>query len=144
MKTRLTKSEIQKILNFEKKKAENLMDEPDRLEEFLKKLEKKLATVPTVGGVLADIPVLISLVRVYLKKEYRKIPFGSIISIVCALLYFFSPVDLLPDVLPVIGYLDDVAVIAFVINMIHDDLDEYREWRDKVVSLDKTDFEIKD
>ncbi len=144
MKTRLTKSEIQKILNFEKKKAEQLMDKPDRLEEFLKKLEKKLATVPAVGGVLADMPVLISLVRAYLKKEYRKIPLGSIISIICALLYFFSPVDLLPDFLPVIGYLDDVAVVAFVINMIHDDLNDYREWKDKTINLKKADFEVKD
>ncbi|MCQ2560315.1 MAG: DUF1232 domain-containing protein, partial [Clostridia bacterium] len=92
----------------------------------------------------ADVPVLISLVRAYLKKEYRKIPLGSIISIICALLYFFSPVDLLPDFLPAIGYLDDVAVVAFVINMIHEDLDDYREWKDKTITLKKTDFEVKD
>ena len=82
---------------------------------FLERLEKKLALIPIAGGILAEIPVLISLVKAYLQKRYAKVPIGTIIAIVGALLYFLSPIDLVPDLLPAIGLIDDAAVIALAL-----------------------------
>lgn len=53
------------------------------------------------------------------------------ISIVSALIYFVSPVDLLPDGIPVLGYVDDVAVFTLVWNMVEDDVDQYKKWQVK-------------
>ena len=36
----------------------------------------------------------------------------AIIGIILAIIYLISPVDLIPDVIPVIGLIDDVIVIA--------------------------------
>jgi uncharacterized membrane protein YkvA (DUF1232 family) len=39
---------------------------------------------------------------------------------VAALLYLISPVDAVPDAIPIIGFIDDVAVILFTVkNLIH-------------------------
>lgn len=112
--------------------AEELLADEDRMERFLERLERKLELIPMVGDRLSNVPVLISLVRAYVRKEYRDIPIGSIIAIVSALIYLFSPFDLIPDSIPVLGYSDDIAVIAFVWKMVSDDVEEYKEWRKKM------------
>jgi uncharacterized membrane protein YkvA (DUF1232 family) len=46
--------------------------------------------------------------------------------IATAILYIISPVDIIPDVVPIVGIIDD----AFVINMIYNVIkDEFEEWR---------------
>ena len=38
-------------------------------------------------------------------------------------------IDISPDILPGIGYLDDAAVIAGIIKLIHEDVQNYRLWK---------------
>lgn len=87
-----------------------MLNNQAKMEQFLKRLEKKLKTIPLAGNKLACVPVMASLVRSYVKKDYTDIPIGSIIAIVSALIYFVSPIDIVPDSILVIGYFDDVAV----------------------------------
>lgn len=100
------------------------------MEHFLERLENKLSRIPKAGKYLSDIPVLISLVKAYVDKTYVEIPVGSIIAIIGALIYFLSPFDVIPDIIPVFGILDDAAVIAFASKLVHEDLMEYKAWRD--------------
>lgn len=46
-----------------------------------------------------------------------------------AFLYFISPVDIAPDIFPVIGFVDDVAMFAFAASLIKSDLENYRAWK---------------
>lgn len=110
-------------------KAEKILSDEDKMERFLQRLEKKLANIPALGGTLAEIPVMISLVKSYAKKEYTDLPVGTIIAIISSLIYFLSPVDLIPDIIPGVGYLDDAAVIALCLSQVKSDLDEYKAWR---------------
>ena len=68
------------------------------------------------------------LARSYVRKDYQDIPIGSMISIVSALIQFVSLIDLLPDGIPVLGYVDDAAVFALVVE---DDVEEYKKWQVK-------------
>lgn len=112
------------------KKAEKVLSNEKKLDKVLIRTEKKLNLLPVVGTSLAMIPSMISLVRSYTKKEYTEIPIGTIIAIISALLYFISPVDLIPDVIPVAGHLDDAAVVGACIALVKSDLDEYKKWRE--------------
>ncbi len=123
--------ELEEQLSSHYKEADELLQDEDKLEDFVQRLERKLKAVPYIGERIAWIPTLISLVRSYVKKEYTKIPFASIISILAALIYFVSPIDLLPDFIPGIGYIDDVAVLMLVMHMVKDDVDEYKEWKEQ-------------
>ena len=100
------------------------------MEIYLEKLEEKFKTIKGVGGALAEIPVMISMVRAYIKGDYKVVHVGSMIAIVCALIYFMSPIDLIPDTVPVAGYIDDTAVVGFVLEMVKFDLDHYKEWKE--------------
>ena len=103
---------------FESKKseAEEMLHDEDKLLEFISKVLKKLDTIPVVGSLLGDIPLLCMIVVDYVKGEYTEIPLAS-------------PVDLIPDCIPGIGLLDDAAVIGIAIKAVDNDLQAYREWK---------------
>lgn len=44
-------------------------------------------------------------------------------------MYFLSPVDAIPDFIPVFGMLDDIAVLAWLMKVLDDELNAFREWR---------------
>ena len=114
------------------KKAEKLLKDPDKLEIFLQRLEKKLKVIPGVGKTFSTVPAMISLVRSYVKGEYTKIPLGSIVGIVSALIYILSPIDLVPDAVPAAGFVDDAAVLLVCLKAgAADDIKEYQKWRDE-------------
>lgn len=120
---------LKNALDANREQAEEIVKDADKIERLLERIEQKLKLIPVVGNKLSDVPILISLVRAYAKKEYTDIPIGSIIGIVAALLYLLNQVDLIPDFIPGAGYLDDVAVIAVAMAMVHDDVEEYRKWK---------------
>ena len=69
------------------KNAEEILNDKDKLENFLERLEYKLKIVPVGGKVLSMIPVMISMLRSYFNKEYKDIPVGTLIAIISALIY---------------------------------------------------------
>jgi len=73
--------------------AEETLNDTDKLEAFLQKLEQKLKTVPMVGETMSHVPAMVSLLRSYAKKN-TNIPMKSIVAITSALIYLVSPVDL--------------------------------------------------
>ncbi|MBQ6135697.1 MAG: DUF1232 domain-containing protein [Bacilli bacterium] len=101
----------------------------DKTEQDLQRLEEKLKLVPKIGDSLSVVPAWISLARSYVKKEYTDIPLGSVVAIVGSLVYFFSPVDLIPDAVPIAGYIDDAFVIDACFKLVKSDVDEYIKWR---------------
>lgn len=46
-----------------------------------------------------------------------------------ALLYLISPIDIIPEILPVVGFADDIAVVIFASGVIKDDLENYKAWK---------------
>ena len=130
LKTNISEREAQKQIEMNSEKAQELLANNDKLDEFLLKLEKKLKVVPKLGDTLAIIPTMISLVRSYSQKEYTNIPLGTIISIIGSLIYFLSPIDIIPDSIPGIGHIDDATVILACLKWVEDDIREYIAWRD--------------
>jgi uncharacterized membrane protein YkvA (DUF1232 family) len=75
------------------------------------------------------LQLLLELVTSWRKGDYRKIPTGSIVTIIATIIYFVSPIDLIPDFIAGIGIIDDAAVIAFVIKQISADLEKFKAWK---------------
>ena len=131
MMKKISKEEANEELKKGYGAAKNMLENEDKLEKFLQRLETKLKYVPVAGDKLSMVPTMASLIKSYVKKEYTEIPIGSIIAILSALIYFVSPIDLIPDAIPVIGLVDDAAVVATCLNFVNSDLEEYRNWREK-------------
>ena len=110
-------------------KSEALLNNKDELDDFLYRLEQKIKEMPLVGEEFAVIPIMISLIKHYVEGKYTTVPYGTILAIMSALIYVLSPVDIIPDFIPFVGYLDDVAVIGLCLSMVKTDIEAYDEWR---------------
>jgi len=71
---------------------------------------------------------LVRLVRSYISGEYREISTSTIVSGLAVLLYVLSPVDLIPDFIPVIGFLDDLSLVSWFVGKFHGEISRFREW----------------
>ncbi|HEL2729870.1 TPA: DUF1232 domain-containing protein [Streptococcus suis] len=112
-----------------RERAEALLSDQGKLEHFLQNIEKKLARLPFGGDKFSAIPGMISMVRSYVKREYTTLPKGAILATIGALIYFFSPLDALPDFLFGPGLLDDAFVLNACLKLVKSDVDDFRNWQ---------------
>lgn len=93
---------------------------------------KKAANKNTSGpmdDLFTKIILLIGIMNDYIGGDYREVPWGSMVMIVVAVIYFVSPIDLIPDFIPGVGYVDDLTVVAFVLRQISSDVEKYKQWK---------------
>ena len=79
---------------------------------------------------IEDGKVLTALVRVWRAGKYRQALYGTIAAVVFGLIYVFNPLDIIPDVLPLVGALDDATVIGALLMLVERDLRKYRSWKE--------------
>ena len=128
-KKEISKEEASKVLEQGAKKVRD-----DDLEKVIAKadqIEDKFKAHGPLGRFIKDVKIMISLVKDYFNGSYREIPWWSIAAVVTALLYVLNPVDLIPDFIPVVGLLDDAAVVGVCLLAIEQDLEKYKEWKIK-------------
>ncbi|MFQ5596682.1 MAG: YkvA family protein [Nitrospiria bacterium] len=81
-----------------------------------------------LGKIWDDLQALFRLVRAWHKGEYTEVPMKTIMLAISAVVYFVNPFDLVPDFLPGVGFIDDAAVIGFVLRSIKEDIDRFLAW----------------
>ena len=109
--------------------AESIIGNPSRVDEILLQLEEKLKEVPAVGNVLADLPLMIAMVKAWIQKDYTKVSGKVIACLVGAFIYLIKKNDLISDRIPVIGIADDLAVLGLALKMCEPELKAFSEWR---------------
>ena len=67
------------------------------------------------------------MIKAYVQGKYKKLPAVTLVKIVAVLFYFVSPFDFIPDVLPLIGFTDDLALVLWVGKSIKHELDEFEK-----------------
>ena len=85
---------------------------------------------PRLGRLREDVKLLESLCLAWWRGEYRAISPKALVTIVAGLLYFVSPIDAIPDWLLGVGFLDDIAVLGWVLKTVADELARFKAWRD--------------
>jgi uncharacterized membrane protein YkvA (DUF1232 family) len=86
-----------------------------------------------VGGIYDEIRekvvLLGELLKAYSSGEYRQIELTNLLKIIAGFIYFISPIDIIPDVLPFIGLTDDVALLIFIIKNISEEINRFETWK---------------
>lgn len=73
--------------------------------------------------------VMYGMLKDYRKGVYSKVPWFTIATIAFAFLYILNPLDIIPDFIPGIGYIDDLAILTFGLRFIETDLHNYLDWK---------------
>ena len=118
------------ILDSGMEQANELLDHPEQLQALLIQVTDKMKTVPVLGTVVSELPTMVSLVKSYVTKEYPDVSPKVIAAAVSGFIYLIKKKDLIPDNIPVLGQLDDIAVIALALSLIKPELDAYRSWQE--------------
>ena len=103
-----------------------------RLPELLRALaDKRTPQGQRFAALKEDLQLLRALSLAWFKGEYRQISNQALLMVVAALLYFITPFDAIPDWLVGVGFVDDLAVLAWVMRTWHGELEAFKAWRDK-------------
>ena len=71
---------------------------------------------------------MLRLIRACADGQYRHVPENTLVVIVAAIVYVVNPLDVIPDALPALGYLDDATVIALAVKRSREALDDFMAW----------------
>ena len=127
MKEKVTKEEAAKEVN---KLADKVsQDDVEKTIKDKSKIEKIFEHVKSLAKYKDDVVLVFSMLKDYAKGDYRQVPWRTIAVLVGALAYVVAPLDLIPDVIPVIGWSDDCLALAGALAFAKTDLDEYKEWK---------------
>lgn len=87
-------------------------------------------TLRTWKEAIANLKALLGYVRDVLGGRYKDYSAGKLLLAIAALIYVFSPVDVLPDVVPVLGWIDDATVLGWATKQLMNELSKYRRHRE--------------
>ncbi len=122
--------EPKKPLGFKnaQQKAEKMLDEAEKVSSLLEKAAEKVKhNSNRLKDLWSEIEILIQMVRAYRNGAYRQISWKGIAIALAALIYFVNPFDLIPDFILGLGFLDDAAVIGFVINALRKEIEKFKQ-----------------
>ncbi len=108
---------------IDEEKVEEVVGKEDKLKGFFRHVEP-------LKKYWDDVCDVFALLKDRVAGKYTETPWRTIAALTGALLYVLSPLDLIPDFMPIIGYLDDAAVFAIALKIAKDDLARYRAWRE--------------
>lgn len=124
--------DLYKRFSKSKIKASALIKDKELTKEKIDEAFKKAnANKADLKNIWTQFQLLFSLIKDYFNGTYKDIPKKSIIAIVAGMLYFLSPVDLLPDFILGFGLIDDIFIIGLVIKQVATDLEKYQAWKTK-------------
>lgn len=134
MSEKINVENVEELVKNVSAKAEDYLKNPEGLEALLVKMEEYLKTVPYVGESASRLPLMVSMIRSYITKEYQEVSPKVIASLVGLVIYLLKEKDLIPDRIPLIGKLDDIAAIVLVLKFNEAELQAYSAWRENKAS----------
>ncbi len=127
-------------INFDKAKellderiaqAQGVLEDPEQINSLLQQIQGEITNLPeTFKGAMANVPLMLDMVKSYISKEYTDVSPKVIASLVAAFLYFVSNNDLIPDKIPLLGIADDLAVAAVAMKLCEPELNAFSAWRE--------------
>ena len=125
--------QIKNSFNSFSKKAKSLLGDKNKtLSKIQEGFQKATENEGSLSHIWEKVQLLFSLARDYANGTYNDVSRGSIVAIIASLLYFLSPIDVIPDFILGIGLLDDAFVLGYVYKRVAKEIDKYQEWKSMI------------
>jgi len=120
---------MQKIFDDLYKQAERIISSDTKVSKLLDEVFLKIGESSELFYKVQDsVIALARMLSAWVKGDYKNISTKSIIAVVAALIYFVNPLDLIPDFIPVIGQIDDIFVLGYLIKMLNKEIERFMAW----------------
>lgn len=117
-----------------KNRAKRIVKDSDALRDVLEQASEKLKASEHDEGLrkkLVDyVRLVIRMISNSVSGNYKSLPWQTLVMLVAGLIYFLTPIDALPDFIPMAGFLDDATVLLWLGKSFQDDLTKYKAWED--------------
>jgi uncharacterized membrane protein YkvA (DUF1232 family) len=110
--------------------AKSYVNDPQRLGALFQEAAKQAKSLPkdSFKETWPYLQTMLRLIRAYHRGEYRAAPETTLVVIVAAIIYVVSPLDVIPDAIPAIGFLDDATILTLALQRTKQDLDDFMIW----------------
>jgi len=124
------------------KNAKKLYEKYKKIKITAEDLKKAGKLKNNLGAVTTKFELLVRMVKSDRRGEF-KIPTMDKVKIAGAIIYVISTIDAVPDILPIIGFGDDIGVVAYVISKLGNLISEYEkfEMQKKEEKSENTDWD---
>lgn len=114
-----------------RRNAIDLADDPERATTLLERASDRLRTAGgslRLADVMDDLEAALRMARLRVRGEYPGLRTERLVLLFAALLYLVNPMDVVPDVIPGAGFIDDGAILAWTLAKLREEVDRFRSW----------------
>lgn len=105
---------------------------------IIEQKEKVFRLSRHLGKTSNDFKLLWALLYDYKSGVYKEVPWKLIAAIIFSISYLLMPLDVIPDVIPIAGFTDDITVFGLVFAGFSAELDSYKNWKKSCLALPDT------
>jgi len=111
------------------RKAKRYLKNPSSLKELINNSLAYAENHETLSGIVTKVKLLGNYVLDVVQNRYQGYSKRSVILCIAGLIYLISPIDLIPDFIPVAGLLDDAVIIGYIFTQLHEELLKYSKFK---------------
>lgn len=132
----MTKSRLSgnKFYQKAKEKATGIVGDKDKMIDLVTSSREKLQKInfedSKISRLAVNLRIIIRIIKAYANGSYREMPWKSLLALVGGVVYFLMPVDLMPDFIPFMGFLDDFTVIMLLSGAFQQDIEDFILWEE--------------
>ena len=132
MDTQFSLDQAKEVLDNGIAQAQEMISDPSKIQDLLGQIEAKVKELPAVAGsAWGNVPVMISMIKSYITKDYAEVSPKVVALLVSAFIYLVKKNDLIKDSVPLLGHVDDLAVITLALKLCEPELAAYAQWQEQ-------------
>lgn len=113
-------------------KAKKILDDSSKFDKLAEGADEKFKNINDdsnkVNTFIKQIKTFVRMVKAHFNGKYSSFSTKSILLMIAGIVYFVTPVDLIPDFIPALGFTDDFTVIFFIYRSLSGDIERFETW----------------
>ncbi len=109
-----------------------MLNEQSQIKELIWKVSQKLQKIngsnKQINELMEHVQLFLRMIKKSLSGEYSAFSHKTLLSLVFGLLYFVTPMDVVPDFVPLLGFSDDLSILYFIIKNFKSDIEAFKVW----------------